>query len=79
MVQEWGAILKHYAVEPLPAGAVMASPVDANVVQPEAVRTALRKVLARVPLRGAPIALLIPDPCGPRFYSPIRYVSAPHR
>ena len=33
-----------------------------NVIQPEAVRTALRKVLNRVPPRGAPLALLIPDP-----------------
>lgn len=57
-----GRDLDNYAIEPLPVGAVMASPVDANVVQPETVRTALRKVLGRVPLRGAPIALLIPDP-----------------
>ena len=57
-----GASLDDYAIEPLPAGAVMASPVDANVVQPEGVRTALRKVLTRVSPRSAPIALLIPDP-----------------
>jgi type IV pilus assembly protein PilM len=57
-----GRSLENYAVEPLPLGAVMASPVDANVVQPEAVKAALRKALARVPLRGAPVALLIPDP-----------------
>lgn len=57
-----GRDLDNYAIEPLPVGAVMASPVDANVVQPETVRTALRKVLGRMPLRGAPIALLIPDP-----------------
>jgi type IV pilus assembly protein PilM len=54
--------LENYAIEPLPAGSVMASPVDANVIQPEAVKSALRKALARVPLRGTPIALLIPDP-----------------
>src|SRR5580698_6342327 len=57
-----GGHLEAYAVEPLPVGAVMASPVDANVIQPEAVRTALRKVFSRVPPRGAPMALLIPDP-----------------
>ncbi len=57
-----GRDLDNYAIEPLPVGAVMASPVDANVVQPEGVRAALRKVLGRVPLRGAPVALLIPDP-----------------
>lgn len=57
-----GGHLEAHAVEPLPIGAVMASPVDANVIQPEAVRTALRKVLNRVPPRGAPMVLLIPDP-----------------
>jgi len=40
----------------------MASPVDTNVVQPDAVRSVLRKVLSRVPAHGAPLALLIPDP-----------------
>ena len=57
-----GGHLEAYAIEPLPIGAVMASPVDANVIQPEAVRGALRKVLNRVPPRGAPLVLLIPDP-----------------
>lgn len=57
-----GGHLESHAVEPLPLGAIMASPVDANVVQPEAVRSALRKVLNRVPVHEAPIALLIPDP-----------------
>ena len=57
-----GARLEDYAVEPLPAGSVMPSPMETNVIQPEAVRTALRKVFARVPSRGTPIALLIPDP-----------------
>src|SRR5580700_1902727 len=57
-----GRNLENYAVEPLPVGAVMASPVDANVVQPEAVRSALRKVLNRVPVHDTPLALLIPDP-----------------
>lgn len=57
-----GGHLEAHAVEPLPVGAVMASPVDANVIQPEAVRSALRKVMTRVPPRGAPLAVLIPDP-----------------
>jgi type IV pilus assembly protein PilM len=57
-----GGRLEAHAIEPLPIGAVMASPVDANVIQPEAVRSALRKVLNRVPSRGAPVVLLIPDP-----------------
>ncbi len=57
-----GGHLESHGVEPLPLGAVMASPVDTNVVQPEAVRSALRKVLNRVPVHDAPLALLIPDP-----------------
>ena len=61
----WSAAGRHlesHAIEPLPSGSVMASPVDTNVVQPDAVRSVLRKVLSRVPAHGAPLALLIPDP-----------------
>jgi type IV pilus assembly protein PilM len=61
----WSAAGRHlesHAIEPLPPGAVMASPVDTNVVQPDAVRSVLRKVLNRVPAHGSPLALLIPDP-----------------
>ncbi len=57
-----GGSLEAHATEPLPIGAIMPSPVDANVVQPEAVKTALRKVFNRVPVSDAPLALLIPDP-----------------
>lgn len=57
-----GGHLEAHAIEPLPQGAVMASPVDTNVVQPDAVRSILRKVLSRVPAGNAPLALLIPDP-----------------
>ena len=57
-----GGHLDSHAIEPLPPGAVMASPVDTNVVQPDAVRSVLRKVLSRVPAGNAPLALLIPDP-----------------
>ena len=38
-----------FAVEPLPTGSVMASPVETNVTQPETVRAALRRVFDRVP------------------------------
>ncbi len=61
----WSAAGRHlesHAIELLPPGAVMASPVDTNVVQPDAVRSVLRKVLNRVPAHGSPLALLIPDP-----------------
>ncbi len=57
-----GGHLESHAIEPLPLGAIMPSPVDANVIQPEAVRSALRKVFNRVPVHDAPLALLIPDP-----------------
>src|SRR5580658_2526784 len=56
-----GRHLESHAIEPLPPGAIMASPVDTNVVQPDAVRAILRKVLNRVPAHGSPLALLIPD------------------
>ncbi len=46
----------------LPAGSVMPSPVETNVTQPDAVRSALRKVFSRVPDARRAVALLIPDP-----------------
>jgi type IV pilus assembly protein PilM len=49
------------AVETLPSGAVMPSTVETNITQPDAVRSALRRVFTRIPDRGAPIALLVPD------------------
>ncbi len=48
-------------MEPLQVGSIMASPVETNVTQPDAVRSALRAVFNRVPDRGAPLALLVPD------------------
>ncbi len=53
--------LEGVAVEPLPSGAVMPSTVETNVAQPEAVRTALRRVFSRIAPGSAPIALLVPD------------------
>jgi type IV pilus assembly protein PilM len=61
----WGKIRGHLdnvAVEPLPVGTIMPSPVETNVTQPDTVRSALRRVFSKVPTGGAPIALLIPDP-----------------
>jgi type IV pilus assembly protein PilM len=60
----WGKRRGHLegiAVEPLPLGAVMPSTVETNIPQPDAVRAALRRVFTRMPDRGAPIALLVPD------------------
>ena len=53
--------LEGVAIEELPAGAVMPSTLETNVVQPEAVRSALRHIFARVPMHGAHVALLVPD------------------
>jgi type IV pilus assembly protein PilM len=61
----WGSGRGHldsFAVEPLAAGSVMASPVETNVRGPDAVRSALERVFASVPGLGTPLALLIPDP-----------------
>ena len=55
----------------------MPSPVDTNVTQPDAVRSALRSVLARVPDRGNPVALLVPDPVVRVFILP--FESLPRR
>jgi type IV pilus assembly protein PilM len=54
--------LDAFAVEPLPAGSVMASPVETNVTQPDTVRAALRRVFQSVPAHGESVALLVPDP-----------------
>src|SRR5581483_12156672 len=45
--------------------------------QPDAVRSALRAVLSRVPDRGAPVALLVPDPVVRVFILP--FESLPRR
>jgi type IV pilus assembly protein PilM len=49
------------ATEPLQVGSVMPSPVENNVTQPDAVRSALRAIFSRLPDRGSPIGLLVPD------------------
>lgn len=54
--------LETHGVEPVPPGAIVASPVDVNIVNPDAVRSALRRVFGRVPAHGPGLALLIPDP-----------------
>ena len=61
----WGktrGTLESYAVEPVPFGAIVPSPVETNIAQPDAVRSALRRVLSQIPSRGTDLALLIPDP-----------------
>jgi type IV pilus assembly protein PilM len=56
-----GVRLDGVAVEPLPAGSVMASPVETNVTQPDAVRGALRRVFGHIPPHGSPVTLVVPD------------------
>jgi type IV pilus assembly protein PilM len=76
----WGSArgsLDYYAIEPVGEGAIVASPVEANIVKPDAVRTALRRVLSRVPSRGQDVALLIPDPVVRVFILP--FESFPRR
>ena len=65
-----GGTLESFAVESLPTGSVMPSPMETNVTQPDAVRTALRKVLARLENRGSSAALLIPDSVARVFILP---------
>jgi len=65
-----GGNLESFAAESLPAGAVMPSPMETNVTQPDAVRTALRKAFARLGNRGTSAALLIPDPVARVFILP---------
>jgi len=62
--------LEASAVESLPAGAVMPSPVETNITQPDTVREALRRVFDKVAHRGAPLALLVPDPAVRVFVLP---------
>lgn len=56
-----GGYLEGVAAESLPPGSVMPSTLETNIVQPEAVRSALRKIFGRVPVHGARVALLVPD------------------
>lgn len=59
---QWdGQRLQSYAIEPLEAGAVMPSPVETNVTQPDGVRRALQRVFSRVGSLVGPVALLVPD------------------
>ena len=62
--------LEGVAVESVPTGAVMPSPVETNVTQPDGVRSALRRVFGRIPATGAQVALLVPDPCVRVFILP---------
>jgi type IV pilus assembly protein PilM len=61
-VARWsGTNLDGVVAESLPTGAVMPSPVENNVTQPDAARAALRRAFNHVSNRGAPVTLLVPD------------------
>lgn len=59
---QWdGGRLQSYAVEPIEAGAIMPSPVETNITQPDSVRRALQRVFSRVGNLSQRVALLVPD------------------
>jgi type IV pilus assembly protein PilM len=53
--------LGEVAIEPLPPGALVASPVEANFIDPKAAETALTALCERLQSRNEDVALLIPD------------------
>jgi type IV pilus assembly protein PilM len=54
--------LDGFGVELLPAGAIVPSAVDANVVNPAAVKTVISKACDRVGAKDEDVALILPDP-----------------
>lgn len=54
--------LEAFSVEVLPAGAIVPSAVETNVVDTAAVRTAVSKACDRVRARDEDVALILPDP-----------------
>jgi len=60
----WGRGMAHlsaFAAEPLPDGAIVPSATQPNILNQDAVRSAIRSVLSRVPGQGQDAALLVPD------------------
>jgi type IV pilus assembly protein PilM len=56
-----GASIEAFAVEPLPPGAIGATAVETNLLNPAAVRNAVNKVFSRLQARKQDAALLVPD------------------
>ena len=73
-----GDTLESSAVEPLEAGAVMPSPVETNVTQPEGVRRALQRVFSRIGNLEGQCALLVPDPVIRVFILPFETLPRKH-
>jgi type IV pilus assembly protein PilM len=62
-VARWnGEQVESHASESLDAGAVMPSPVETNITQPDGVRRALQRALSRAGDLSGHAALLVPDP-----------------
>ncbi|MGH9709383.1 MAG: type IV pilus biogenesis protein PilM, partial [Candidatus Acidiferrales bacterium] len=60
----WGRGVTHlsaFAAETLPDGAIVPSATQQNVLNQDAVRSAIHSVLCRVPAQGQDVALLVPD------------------
>lgn len=56
-----GSGLDGYAVEPLPPGAILPTPVEANLVDAPEVRAAVGRVFSRLRAKNEDVALLLPD------------------
>jgi type IV pilus assembly protein PilM len=62
-----GLGLESFAVEPLPPGAIVPSPVETNILMLPEVRSAVGRVFSRLRVKGQPVALLVPDAVVPVF------------
>src|SRR5258705_66347 len=59
--------LEGCAVEPLPPGAIIPSPVETNILMLPEVRSALGRTFSRLRIKGQVAALLVPDAVVPVF------------
>jgi type IV pilus assembly protein PilM len=62
-----GVGLEGFAIESLPAGAIVPSAVETNILLVAEVRSAVGRVFARLRTKAQTVALLVPDPVVPVF------------
>jgi type IV pilus assembly protein PilM len=62
-----GLGLEAFAVEPLPPGAIVPSPVETNILMVAEVRSAVGRAFSRLRGKGQVAAVLVPDPVVPVF------------
>src|SRR5262249_19044723 len=62
-----GAGLEAFAIEALPPGAIVPSPVETNILMVPEVRSVVGRVFARLRTKGQVAALLVPDSVVPVF------------